>query len=152
MELTAEIVDEIFNQCYLPFEEMVKMSPTYTEETAPDVAPLLIPLPDGTNACAFRSEKLKQNVGIINELLDQIDWIEDDFLLPFIGLMTRTDGTLWTNNIYEMQKLYALGVASDLLDGKRTIMGGLVKRISRSEAKVTLVELDDSGKVRKVRK
>ncbi len=151
MELTEEIINEIFNKCYLPYEEMLLACDTYTEENAPDVAPLLLPLPNGVNAVAFRSEELKENRGLISRLLDEIDWIKYDYNMPFLGLMTRIDGTQWTKGIYEMQKLYALGIASDLINTKRTSTGYIIKRINPREANVNLVSMDSSGKVKKVK-
>ena len=150
MELTKEIVDEIFNKCYFPYAEMVQH--TFTEENAPDVAPLLVPLPTGVNAVIFRSEELKECKAIINELLDQIDWVGNDCQISYLKLMERIDGTKWTTNIYEMQKLYALAIASDLIDRKKTRDGYIVKRLKPNEAKVTLVGMDEKGKILQIKK
>lgn len=152
MILTEEIVDEIFMKCFLPYAEMIEKMPTYTEETAPDVVQIPVPLPNGINAVAFRSEVLKENLGIINELVDQIDWVSHNFEIPFLSFKRRIDGTEWTKNIYEMQKLYALATASDLIDLKKTNDGKTIRRINRSEAKVTLVSVDETGKIKELKK
>lgn len=151
MELTEKIVDEIFAKCYLPYPEMMKLMPTYTEDTAPDVVCLPVPLPTGVNAVAFRSKELKENKELINELVDQIDWVSYGFEIPFLSLMKRIDDTEWTRDIYEMQKLYTLASASDLINAKKTNDGYIVKRINRDEAKVTLVSMDEKGKIRKLK-
>lgn len=152
MELTEEIVDEVFDKCYFPYEEMMKMRHTFTEETAPDIAPLMVPLPNGANAVAFRSEELKESKPLINELLDQIDWFSRGFNILFQDLMKKIDGTLWTDNIYEMQKLYALAIASDLINREKTNNGYIVKRLKPSEAKVTLVGMNKQGKIKQIKK
>lgn len=94
MDLTEEIVDIIFTKCFFPYEEMIRMSTTFTEDNAPDVAPLIVALPSGINAYAFRSDELKANKAIINELVDQINWVSYDYVLPFFKMMEKLDGTL----------------------------------------------------------
>lgn len=149
MELTEQIVDEIFNICYLPYEEMLLTNAAMTEETAPDVAPLLLALPNGVNAIAFRSQELKDNKELISSLLDQIKGLSYDSSLSFLDLMKKANGDNWTKGIYEMQKLYALAIAADLINTIRTPNGYIIKRISPEEAKVNLATYDScNGKVK----
>ncbi len=45
--------------------------------------------------------------------------------------MKTVDGTMWTDSVYEMEKLYALGIATNIISLKEIDRGLVITRINQ---------------------
>lgn len=144
-KLTEKRVDEIFKECEWTYIEWCDLK--LTEEEAPDVAVLLLPLPNGTNTVAFHPDKLRENKEIISNFLDQIAWLSEKVGVSLVGLGRLSNGSEWTKNIFEIQKLYLLGVVTDQLIALPVNNGTIsIVRISSDKSIVSLATMDKEGK------
>lgn len=81
MELTKENVNQLFSECEWKVDEWPK-EVTSIEE-APDVAQMLIPLPNGVNIAGFYPDKIVAYSDTISELLDQIPYLSEKTGISF---------------------------------------------------------------------
>lgn len=144
MKLTQENVDYIFKECVWPFEEWKDLHLSIDE--APEAAQLLLSLPSGINVCSFHPKKLRKYKQEIGELLDQIPILSEKTGVSFPMLAHTVDQEVWTNNPYEIQKLYLLGVVTDQLISIPVHGTISIGRIPEEKAVVTLVSQDQEGK------
>lgn len=143
-ELTEEIVNRIFEECSIDYED-IDWS-TITEENAPHAAKTLIPLPSGVNTILFDIDKINEHHDQIGELLDQIPLMDEHTGVSFWFFGRGKDGEKWTNNLYTMQRLYLLGVISDQCVG--IPVNGIMQigRINKDKALVTTIAQCSDGK------
>lgn len=137
MKLTRENVEKIFRECEWPLCEW--QNEILLEDELPEGAMLLNPLPSGANVITFHPEKLNQYRQEIGELLDQIPYLsqETGITLPMLG--HTAEGSIWSENIYVIQKLYLLGVATDQLLSDKNNETPLIYRIPKEKSIHTLV-------------
>ncbi len=106
-DLTEEMVNQIYEECFI-LEEEIK-----GEKVEYPVVKTLIPFPNGDDTVFFDFEKINEYRDQIGILLDQIPFMGDNNTINFALFGKRKDNTHWTLNLYTMQRLYLLGVASN---------------------------------------
>lgn len=141
MNLTDEIVNKIFSDCCVSEEIRDEY---FTDENNFHIVKLKFPLLDGSNIVVFKNSKLDEYRDIIEELLNNVSWLENELYIPLLGLMKTINGKRWTESVYDMEKLYALGVASNLISLKEIERGLVVTRVNdNQEIKVRKMIIKD---------
>lgn len=143
MKLTKEIINQLFSECEWPKEEWP--NERVSIEEAPDVARLLLPLPNGENAIGFHPDKLLEYSNTIGELLDQVPYLSCENGISFSMLGYTQEGA-WTQDNYEIQKLYLLGVVTDQLLALPINGKVVIGRIPKTKSIVDIVSVDEKGK------
>ena len=138
MKLTKENVDKIFRECEWSFDEWRKNKNLSVGE-APHGAFMLAPLPSKVNVATFHPDKLKQYEQEIGELLDQVACLSQETGITLRMLGFTVEGTVWSEDIYVIQKLYLLGVATDQLNSNQKVKPATIYRIPKEKSIVSLV-------------
>ena len=137
MKLTEENVNRIFRECEWPFAEWKNKNSSANE--LPEGAMMLVPLPSKVNVATFHPDKLKQYEQEIGELLDEVACLSQEvgITLPMLG--STVEGTVWSKDIYVIQNLYLLGVATDQLNSNQDVKPATIYRISKEKAVINFV-------------
>ena len=144
LELTESNLDYIFSLCEWPFSEWSKLP--LSKDQIPDAARLLIPFETGENTVAFHPDKLREYYENIRYFLDQIAWLDQKTGVSFPMLRFLKNGSCWTTNILEVQKLYLLGVVTDQIIGTMVNGSFVVGKISNEQSIVDFYAVDMDGK------
>ena len=145
MKLTKENVNQLFSECEWKVDEWPK-EVTSIEE-APDVAQMLIPLSNGVNIAGFYPDKIVAYSDTISELLDQIPYLSEKTGISF-PMLGRSKNGSWSEDIYEIQKLYLLGVVSDQLLALPVNGRVVIGRIPKEKGVVDIVSIGENGKTK----
>lgn len=145
MELTKENVNRLFSECEWKVEEWPK-GMTSLEE-APEAAQLFIPLSNGMNIACFYPDKILAYSNTISELLDQVPYLSEKTGISF-PMLGRSKNGVWTEDIYEIQKLYLLGVVSDQLLALPVNGRMVIGRIPNEKSVVDIVSVDEKGEAK----
>ena len=116
-------------------------------ENAPDVAKMLIPLPNGINIAGFYPDKIVDYSDTVSELLDQVAYLSEKTGVSF-PMLGRSKNGSWSEDIYEIQKLYLLGVVTDQLLALPVNGRIVIGRIPKEKSMVDIVSVDEKGEAK----
>ena len=145
MELTRENVNQLFSECEWKIEDWPKEATSI--ENAPDVAQMLVPLPNGINIAGFYPDKIVDYSDTVSELLDQVPYLSEKTGISF-PMLGRSKNGSWSEDIYEIQKLYLLGVVTDQLLALPTDGRIVIGRIPKEKGVVDIVSVDEKGEAK----
>ena len=108
---------------------------------------MLIPLPNGINIAGFYPHKIVDYSDTVSELLDQVPYLSEKTGISF-PMLGRSKNGSWSEDIYEIQKLYLLGVVTDQLLALPVNGRIVIGRIPKEKSMVDIVSVDEKGKAK----
>ena len=108
---------------------------------------MLIPLPNGINIAGFYPHKIVDYSDTVSELLDQVPYLSEKTGISF-PMLGRSKNGSWSEDIYEIQKLYLLGVVTDQLLALPVNGRIVIGRIPKEKSIVDIVSVDEKGEAK----